>query len=357
MADDPSAIKSSRPTVRVDGKDSESVTGGLLRARVREDVHGLCNCELEVGNWGPVDGEHSGFLFFDRGALDFGKELELKVGDGTLFRGRITAIEARFPEGAPPTVVVLAEDRFQDLRMTRRTRAFADASDADVASQIAGDHGLTADVGVSGPTHRVLAQLNQSDLAFLRERARALDAELWVSDAKLNVQPRGARGSAPLTLTYGKELREFSVLADLAHQRTSVKVSGWDVSGKRAIEETADAGVLGGELNGGDSGPSVLRSAFGERKDGFANAVPQTGDEARARAEALLKRRARRFVAGRGTADSQPGLRVGATVKLGGLGPLFEGDFYVSAITHLFDGALGLRSELSVERPALGRPR
>jgi phage protein D len=350
-------LRSSRPTIRLAGADSDSLTGGLLRARVCEDVHGLSSCELEAGNWGPAGGDEPGFLFFDRDVLDFGREIELRVGDGALFSGRITAIEARFPAGAAPTVVVLAEDRFQDLRMTRRTRGFADVSDAGVAEQIAGDHGLTADVGVSGPTHRLLAQLNQSDLAFLRERARALDAELWVSDSKLHVQPRSARASTPLELTYGKELREFRVLADLAHQRTSVNVSGWDVAGKRAIEESADAGVLGGELNGGDSGPSVLRSAFGERRDGFANAVPQTGDEARARAEALMKRRARRFVAGYGTADAQPGLRAGTTVKLKGIGPLFEGDFYVSGVTHLFDGALGMRSELCVERPGIGSRR
>ena len=79
--------------------------------------------------------------------------------------------------------------------MTRRTRAFADVSDADVASQIAGDHGLQRDVGVGGPTHRVLAQLNQSDLAFLRERARALDAELWISARECSSCSRAARAA------------------------------------------------------------------------------------------------------------------------------------------------------------------
>jgi phage protein D len=350
-------LKTSRPAIRVAGRDSESVTGGLVSARVCEDVHGLSSCELEVGNWGNPDGSDSSFVFFDRSLLEFGKELEFRVSDTTLFQGKITGLEARFPEGGTPTLVVLAEDRFQDLRMTRRTRSFADISDADVAEQIAGDHGLTPDVGISGPTHRVLTQLNQSDLAFLRERARALDAELWVSDSKLHVQPRSARSSSPLTLTWGKELREFSVLADLAHQRTSVVVSGWDVAGKSAIDEQAEAAVISGELNGADSGPAVLRKAFGERKDAHANAVPQTGDEARARAEALFKRRARRFVAGHGTAEALPGLRAGATVDLAGLGPLFEGHFYVCAVTHLFDGAVGLRTELGVERPGLGRPR
>jgi phage protein D len=350
-------LRSSHPTIRLAGTESESLTGGLMSARVCEDVHGLSSCELEIGNWGPTGGDEAGYLYFGRDVLDFGKALEIRIGSGTLFSGKITAIEARFGAGAAPTVVALAEDRFQDLRMTRRTRAFADVSDADVVAQIAGDHGLTPDAGISGPTHRLLAQLNQSDLAFLRERARALDAELWLTDSTLHVQPRAARRSPPLTLTYGKDLHELQVAADLAHQRTSVGVTGWDVAGKHAIDERAGDGVISGEASGGDSGPAVLRKAFGERRDGHANAVPQTGDEARARAEALLKRRARRFVVGHGTTDSQPGLRVGATVRLAGIGPLFEGEYYVSAVTHLFDGALGLRSELCVERAAVGRRR
>jgi phage protein D len=355
MPDD-AAVQSSRPTIVVDGHQSATLTGGLLRARVREDVHGLYDCELEIGNWGPNGGPEPTFLYFDRQLLDFGKQLTLTVSDLPIFSGRITGIEARFPEGGVPSLTVLAEDRLQDLRMTRRTRTFTSISDADVASQIARDYGLTPDVGITGPTHKVLAQLNQSDLAFLRERARALDAELWIDGSKLSLQPRTKRVTPPVTLTYGKELREFRVLADLATQATSIEVTGWDVSGKRAIDERADDSVLGGELGGGDSGPSVLRSAFGERKDTLASAVPQTGAEAQARAGALLKRRARRFIVGTGTAQTQPGLRVGASVSLARLGPLFTGSFYVSAVTHMFDGSGGLRTELTVERPGLGKP-
>jgi uncharacterized protein len=357
MAGDDAALQASRPTIAIDGRDSPSLTGGTLRARVREDVHGLYDCEVEIGNWGPAGGDEPGFLLFDRKLLDFGKELKLSVGEQPLFAGRITGLEGRYPAGGAPSIVALAEDRFQDLRMTRRTRTFTDVSDQDVASQMARDHGLTPDVRVQGPTHRVLAQLAQSDLAFLRERARALDAELWISGTTLSMRPRADRPAAPVKLTYGKELRDLRVLADLADQATSVEVTGWDVAGKAAIDERADGDAVAGELDGADSGPDVLRKAFGERKDLLASAVPQTGAEARARAVALLKRRARRFLVGTATAETQPALRVGATVELGGLGPLFEGRFYVSAVTHLFDGAGGLRTELTVERPGLGRPR
>src|SRR5262245_31967096 len=330
MPDEQPGIQSSRPTFAVDGTESSSLTGGLLRLRVRDDVRGLSNCEAEFGNWGPK-GEASDFLFFDRSVLDFGKELKVKLGTTAIFTGKVTGLEARYPNGNTPSLVVLAEDRFQDLRMTRRTRTFADVSDSDVFSQIAGDHGLSPSVGVSGPTHKVLAQLNQSDLAFMRERARAIDAELWISDSTLNVQPRASRGGTPVKLTYGKELRDLRVLADLANQMTSLEVTGWDVSGKQAIAETADGSVVSSELAGGDSGPTVLQQAFGDRKDALANAVPLTSAEGHARAEALLKRRARRFLVGHGTVETKPELVVGATVTLAGVGPLFNGDFYIAA--------------------------
>jgi phage protein D len=353
MADLP-ALQSSRPTLAVGGTDSATLTGGLLRLRVRADMHGLSNCEAEFGNWGPK-GDASDFLFFDRSLLDFGKDLQIKLGTTELFAGKITALEARYPQGNSPSLVVLAEDRFQDLRMTRRTRTFADASDSDVFSQIAGDHGLSPSVGVHGPTHRVLAQVNQSDLAFMRERARALDAELWLSGSTLNVQPRAGRGGSPVRLTYGKELRELRVVADLAGQATSLEVTGWDVAGKQTLKERVDGSVVSSELAGGASGPSILQSAFGERKEALANAVPQTSAEAHARAEALLKRRARRFLVGHGTAETRAELKVGVTVTLAGLGPLFDGDFYLAATEIVFDGAHGMRTELELERPGLGK--
>ena len=161
---------------------------------------------------------------------------------------------------------VLAEDRFQDLRMTRRTRTFVDVSDADVINQIANEHGLSPEVNVTGPTYKVLAQINQSDLAFLRERARAIDAELWMEGSTLNAQSRANRNGGTLQMTYGNELREFSVLADLAGQRTSVTVSGWDVSSKSELKYEATDAIISGELNGDTSGEAFSPPRLGRAK-------------------------------------------------------------------------------------------
>src|SRR6266581_7298353 len=111
------------------------------------------------------------------------KPVQVSVGPDeaqrTVFDGLISAIEVVFGDSEPPRVVVLAEDALMRLRMTRRMRSYTNVTDADIADAIANDHGLQSDTAVDGPTYDVVQQLNQSDLAFLRDRARLVQAELW----------------------------------------------------------------------------------------------------------------------------------------------------------------------------------
>ena len=236
-------IHSARPTINVAGQDDAALAEGLQRMKIVETIHGLYRCEAAFANWGGRNGRVD-YLYFDRAKLEFGAAFKVIWTGETIFEGRIMALEAAFPETAPPEISVLAEDRFQDLRMTRRTRSFSDVSDADVFRQIAGEHGLTSNVNLAGPSYKVLVQVNQSDLAFMRERARTLDAELWMDGTKLNIKSRADRRGNALEITHGHELRRFTALADLATQRTSVSANGWDVSAKDALKHQADDSVI-----------------------------------------------------------------------------------------------------------------
>ncbi|NTU81220.1 MAG: hypothetical protein HGA45_17865, partial [Chloroflexales bacterium] len=109
------------------------------------------------------------------------------------------------------------------------------------------------------------------------------------------------------------------------------------------------------ELGGDESGASVLRAAFGERKEALAHTVPLHGEEARAVAESYFRLGGRRFLVGHGVAEASARLRVGARVDLKGLGPLFSGKYYLTETRLIFDGELGLRVEFTAERPGLGR--
>jgi phage protein D len=350
----PADLKPARPSFTVAGQPAPALSGGLVELRVEENTAGLYTCESTFANWGPASSSATGFLLFDRQKIDFGKELVVDIGGDTLFRGRITALEASFPEGRPPTLTVLAEDRLQDLRMTRRTITFTDETDAQIIEQVAQDNGFTPDVDLSGPQHPHVFQHQTSDLAFLRERALAADGELWVEDRTLKARARPARGTDTITLSYGSDLREFVVTADLADQVSKLRVTGWDVAGKQAIEEASDDSSLGSELGSDASGASILATALRARTETVSDGVPLTSDEAKALADSLFKRRARRFLVGRGTCDGNGKLHTGVKLTLQGLGPLFTGDYYAAQVRHLFDQVKGYRTEFEVERAGLG---
>ncbi len=352
-----SAYYASRPRIRIDGRFVAELGDSLLQTLVvEESTLGLFRCEASFLNWGPSRQEVD-FLFFDRQMLDFGKTFSVEFGPpgeaGPTFAGRISGLEANFPSGRDPEFLILAEDRFQELRMARHTRSFEDMSDADAIRQVVSQHGLTAVVDIDGPTHSILAQVNQSDLAFLRERAVAMDAELWIDNRTFYVQGRSRRSSGSVSFTYGKDLLEFSVLADLAHQSTAVQVTGWDVGAKAPIEAAAGVSTIQAELGGRRAGSTVLE-ALSPCVERNAASVPLSRTEAQKLAESRFRRQARGFVRGQGTVDGCVRLRVGTTVELMKIGPFFEGPYYVTLARHTFDVLNGYRTAFFAERPGIG---
>jgi phage protein D len=242
-----------------------------------------------------------------------------------------------------------------DLRMTRRMRTYENVTDGDVARAIAAEHGLTPDVAADGPTYDVIQQWNQSDLAFLRERARFVQAEIWLDQGSLCFKTRPNRTATSLTLVRGNHLIAVRARADLAHQRTAITVSGYDAQARDTIEEEADADAVQGEVSGGRSGPDILKQAFGDRPSFRLREAPIVSRDATDWAKAEMLRRARRFVTVVGTTNGSPDMVVGSRLELQRVGTPFSGDgYYVTRVHHTYDLATGHRTHFEAERPTLG---
>jgi phage protein D len=349
----------SAPTLKVGGSTDALAQENLLSLAVEENTAGLCWCEATFRNWGVRRGAPD-YLYLSRDVIDFGTTLSVTFGPDPesreVFAGRVSAIQADYPASEVAQVTMLAEDGLQGLRMARRTRTFSESSTADVADQIAREHGLTASVDLDGPSRTVSAQLNTSDLAFLRGLARSDDGEVWLEGTTLHVARRPDRddGGDAIRLTYGGNLLAFSVRADLAHQVSEIAVTGWSVSDKDAINETADGGSLGAELGSLTGGSSVLSDTLGERRERVVRSIPLASDDARAWAKAAYLEKARRFVCGTGSTGGTPHARVGGRVTMEGLGPMFNGDYTLTRTRHSFDLTHGYRTQFDVERAGIG---
>ncbi|WP_255768580.1 phage late control D family protein [Pseudarthrobacter sulfonivorans] len=347
------------PVFTVNGELIPSLARDCVRLEVAEGSEGLRTLQATFVAVGPgASGPPARMLYLDGSALDFGKSVDVALGppgtQRTVFEGTISGIEAVFLDSEPPRVVVYAEDALMRLRMTRRMRTYQNVTDADLAHRIAAEHGLQTDIAADGPRYDVVQQVNQSDLAFLRERARLLQAEVWCTGRKLHFTSRPQRRGTALTLVQGNQLLSVKLRADLAHQRSEVVVTGYDASTRSVIEEHAGVDIVEGEAMSGLSGPRVLEKALGASVSLRVREAALTSSEAKAWADAEMLRRGRGFVTAVGTTRGTPDMVVGSNLALQSVGSPFAGPgYYVTRVRHVFEHEHGLRTGFEAERSTI----
>jgi len=345
------------PVFTVGGQRVADLGRDCLALAVEEDTAGLRTCAAQFLAVAPRRQANADLVeYLDGRTLDFGSDLLVSIGppddEQTVFAGKISALEVVFDEADAPHVTLDAEDALMQLRMTRHSETYNSVTDADLARRVAARHGLTPDVAAAGPTYPVVQQLDESDLGFLRARAALIAAELWVTGTTLHFATRDKRTGPTITLSPGSTLLSACIRADLAHQRSTVAVSGYDAQARQTIDVSIDKVAVQAEVAGGRLGADVLSKAFGALADQWSGLVPISDQEARAWSTAQMLRRARRFVTVNGTTRGTPAMTVGSRLTLNAVGGPFEGDgYYVTRVRQRWQrGAGGLRTHFEAER-------
>ncbi|MGB4868725.1 MAG: hypothetical protein WBP47_01700, partial [Candidatus Promineifilaceae bacterium] len=172
------------------------------------------------------------FAYLDGGLFDLTKGVQIKaeLESGTqitLIDGEVTALEPGLEEGLMTSLVVRGFDKAHRLYRETKSRAFLNVKDSDLASQLAGGAGLSAQVEATSTVYEHIFQHNQTDMALLMQRARRIGYECFVDSGKLYFQKPVTSGTA-VTLTYGVDLVSFHPRMTLAEQVDQVIVKGWD---------------------------------------------------------------------------------------------------------------------------------
>jgi len=347
-----------RPTVRIDGQADERVSNLINAMQVEEAEGGLSSLELTFQAMGRLTDAGVAQVFEDEKLIKLGTSIAVYTGPQftptEIFRGVVTGVEGRWASDASAELVVLAEDRLQKARMTRKTRVHEDAVISDLASSVASDLGLSPVVTGFTQNLGLQVQWNESDLAFLRRLLASRDGDLQVVGTELHVSPRAEVKRGKLTLELYNDLTRVRVTADLAHQVTKVTTAGWDALNGRAVSGTGtgqDAGP-----GRGRKGADLLSRALGDRVEHLGGVPVSSDDQATAVANAAFDARARRFVCVDATTRGTPGLRVGTQVELKGMSRRFDNTYYVVRACHRYDLEGGYMTDFQAECSFLGEP-
>jgi phage protein D len=267
--------------------------------------------------------------------------------------GEITSIEPEMLEDLTATLIIRGYDKMHRLHWGTKTRTFQQTTDSNIVSKIASEAGLSAVVDSTSEQYEHVFQDYQTDIEFLRDRARRNGYYLYCRDGKLYFKKEPATSGAAPELKWGESLMSFQARFTSAEQVQNAEVHGWDVKQKQAIigKSTSPSGTP--TVNGVSHGGTAAKSAFGGTHSEVVNDHPvRTQKEADLFAQSILNDLCQAFFEAEGSCLGNPKVKAGAEVQIKGVGSRFSGTYRVTRAVHRY-GLPGYTTEFEIsgQRP------
>lgn len=273
-----------------------------------------------------------------RDLLKPGGEIQVILADGderaTLVYGEITSVEPDLNPQMLSTLTVRGYDRSHRLHRQRVTKSYQQITDSDLARQLAGASGLSAQVTATSEVYPYLLQTNQTNWEFLIERARRIGYRVWVENRTLHFKPPPASPPAT-TVEWGLDLAEFRARLSTIEQVNEVTVRAYNPKTKQAIVGVAgspsDQLDIGAPQNGG-AAAQTAHSVQG--KQVIVHHPVYSQGEANKLAQAVLDQTNMGYIQAEGLATGRPALASGNLVTISGLGARFNGSYLITRALH-----------------------
>jgi uncharacterized protein len=279
-----------------------------------------------------------------------------------MIEGEITQISPSFPQDGIPTVAIQGNTLLHRLDGNHNTRTFQGVSDKEIVEKIAQEANLEADAEDPNVKYEYVMQPNQTDLEFLRERAKKLHFEILVQDKKLIFRRSQEQQTNSYTLIWAHTqkaiamgsktlpLSTFSLQLNASAPATGTETRSYDPATKQAFVSHAgpsdQTSPMGGTTRGGD----VTSDAFKrDRKHVHVTTPFGSKSECAEHAKAAYNNKAMGLVSGTAETIGVPDLRGGQIITMLGVGRRFEGDYRIDEATHNI-GSDGYKTSLTVKR-------
>lgn len=262
-----------------------------------------------------------------------GKELEIKAGydksDQTLFKGIVIKHSVKIRNQQS---ILIVEARDASLKMTvgRRSKYYEEKKDSEIIKEMLGVYGLVGKISDTKLKHKEVVQHYVTDWDFIMARAEMNGLVVIANDGKVEVIEPKVEEKAKLELLHGATLLEFEAEMDARNQYKSIMARSWSYKDQKIVEQK---GVTSFKEQGNISGDD-LSKVIGLKEFEFRHSGQVLKEELKAWASAgMLKSRLSK-IRGRAKFKGFAGIDPGDTVLLDGLGKRFNGNAFVSAVSH-----------------------
>ncbi|MEO9964775.1 MAG: type VI secretion system tip protein VgrG [Reichenbachiella sp.] len=282
-----------------------------------------------------LDGSAAESDFAVSNKADFlpGAEIEIKAGyhsvEETIYKGIIVKHGISASDSASE-LQLECRDKAVKLTVGRKNLYFLDKKDSDIISAIISGAGLTADVDATTYQHASMIQYDSTDWDFLMTRADSNGLIVLVDDGKVSVKVPDTSPEVVLSVGYGGSILEFSAEIDAVSQIKSAKGYAWDSATQKVVNGTGKSAVK----NTGNLTADKLSDVVGLKEYAVQSSGIMDANDLKSWAVAMDTRS--KLATTQGSVKFQGNSKVKPGVMLGleGVGERFNGNVFVSSVTH-----------------------
>lgn len=327
----------------------------VLSIQIDKKVNHISRAKLTI-----LDGSADQGTFDVSSSFTFvpGNPITIEAGyDGKnvlIFSGIITGQSIRIDDLVASTLEVECRDEAVKMTIGKKNNTFLQQKDSDIINTLIGNYSaLKADVSKTSFVWPSQVQYNLSDWDFMVSLAGMNGLIVTTLNGVVSVKGPDSDTNPVITVSYGDGLMSFNANMDALTQLKSVSANSWDYSIQNINSTIANGHYNGpGNISSGKLAQVASPDEYqlqtttrieNETLNNWAKARMLQADFAKIRGEAKFQ----------GTSLVDPG----KFITLNGLGDRFNGDYFISGITHhIADGnwitsvSVGLSPEWLIEK-------
>ena len=275
-------------------------------------------------------------------SFTIGKSISISIGYSQefkeLFNGEIARIDYNFSQAGFNTIELVCFDKLYKLSRIKHSQAFIKMKDSEIAKQLADEVGLQSDIDATTTTIDYLFQNNQTNLDFLRMRAKRIGYEVAIDNGKfIFKKARFLKNDTGPEIKLEEDLIEFSAKIDATNVLEEIVVTSWDPVTKTRVEGRAKAGDEPYVASAANKGTKEVKKRIKDKAKNYKIDIPNlSAKEAKAIAKAELTRRSMDFLTGYGSCIGNPDIKASKIIKIKNVGKKISGEYYVVSCEHIY---------------------
>lgn len=308
----------------------------ILEISVQMEVNRISSANILLVDGGAIGLSNEPFENSESEDFIPGNEVKISLGYNdkkeTVFEGIVVSQGLSVKDGKSQ-LLVTCKDKAVKMTKGRFNALFTDQKDSDAISGIAGNYGLQTEIE-STSQQFTLMQYNCSDWDFVVIRAETNNMIVLTDKNKLIVKKADFSASPKFEINASQYIIDVDLNLDSENIPESIELNAWNIKEQKEIKESVTLS------EGPSQGNITVKKLSGKGVNGKSNhysSVPLTSDELKLWGQTLADKAALSKIQGKITIPGTSGILAGDLISLKGFSARFNGNAFVSKVSHLVE--------------------